>query len=66
MRVDVFACNEPEIEVDAETNRVLEQRMRTADEGLLVSAEEARKPGSATLNLLGLDEDIQVRWKHSS
>jgi hypothetical protein len=43
MRVDVFACNEPEIEVDAETNRVLEQRMRTADEGLLVSAEEARR-----------------------
>jgi predicted transcriptional regulator len=33
----------PEVEIDAETSRILEQRMRTADEGRLVSAEEARR-----------------------
>lgn len=41
--IDAFVCNEPEVEVDAETGRILEQRMRTADEGRLVSAEEARR-----------------------
>ena len=42
--IDAFICNEPEAEVDAETSRIIEQRMRTADEGRLVSAEEARRP----------------------
>jgi len=41
--IDAFVCNEPEVEVDAETSRILEQRTRTADEGRLVSAEEARQ-----------------------
>ena len=36
--IDAFVCNEPEVEVDAETSRILKQRMRTADEGRLVSA----------------------------
>jgi hypothetical protein len=40
--MDAFICNEPEVEVDAETSRVLEQRIRSADAGRLVSAEEAR------------------------
>jgi hypothetical protein len=41
--IDAFVCTEPEIEVDAETARTLERRVRTADEGRLVSAEEARR-----------------------
>jgi predicted transcriptional regulator len=40
---EAFVCSEPEVEVDAETSRVLDQRMRTADEGRLVSSEEARR-----------------------
>jgi hypothetical protein len=32
-----------EVEVDAEASRILEQRVKTADKGRLVSASEARR-----------------------
>jgi hypothetical protein len=41
--MDAFVCSEPEVEVDAETSRVLEQRMRTADEQRLSSPEAGRR-----------------------
>jgi hypothetical protein len=40
---DPFVCNEPAVETSAATSRILKQRMRTADQGRLVSAEKARK-----------------------
>jgi len=41
--VDPFVSREPEVEVDAETGRILKHRIRTAGEGHVVSAEEARQ-----------------------
>ncbi|HEV3197068.1 MAG TPA: hypothetical protein VGZ73_04150 [Bryobacteraceae bacterium] len=40
--VDPFVSSEPEVEIDTETSRILEQRTKTADQGRLVSPEEAR------------------------
>ena len=40
--VDPFVCSEP-VEISSRTNRILKQRMKTADEGRLVSAEKARQ-----------------------
>lgn len=41
--IDPFVCNEPEVEISPATSRVLKQRMKTADEGRLVSTEKARQ-----------------------
>ena len=41
--LDAFVCNETDVEVNDETSRILQQRVRTADEGPLVSADEARE-----------------------
>ena len=41
--IDPFVCTEPEIEISPAIGRILKQRMKTADEGRVVSAEEARK-----------------------
>ena len=40
--IDPFVSSEPAIEVSPGTSRILKERMKTADEGRLVSAEEAR------------------------
>jgi hypothetical protein len=42
-RVDPFVSNEREVEVDAATSRLLKQRIKTAEEGRLLSAKAARK-----------------------
>jgi hypothetical protein len=42
-RVDPFVSKEPEIEVDAATSRLLKHRVKTANEGRLVSAKAARQ-----------------------
>lgn len=41
--IDPIVSNEPEVEVDVATGRVLKQRMKTADQDRLVSAREARQ-----------------------
>ena len=41
-RVDPFVSTD-EVEVASETNRILKQRVKTAGEGRLVSAEDARQ-----------------------
>ena len=41
--IDPFVSAEPEVEVDAETSRILQERIKTADEGHLVSSEDARE-----------------------
>jgi predicted transcriptional regulator len=41
--IDPFVSSEAPVEVSSATSRILKQRMKTADEGRLVSAEEARK-----------------------
>ncbi|MBZ5618678.1 MAG: hypothetical protein LAQ69_08150 [Acidobacteriia bacterium] len=41
--IDPFVCNEPATEISPATSRILKQRMKTADEGRLVSAEKARQ-----------------------
>jgi hypothetical protein len=40
---DPFICNGPAVQVSPATNRLLKQRMKTADDGRLVSAEKARE-----------------------
>jgi hypothetical protein len=40
--IDPFVCDEPEVEIGPATSRILKQRAKTADEGRLVSAEQAR------------------------
>jgi predicted transcriptional regulator len=39
--MDSFVCNEPAVEISQATSRLIKQRMKTADEGRLVSAEKA-------------------------
>jgi hypothetical protein len=41
--IDPFVCNGPPVEISPATRRILKQRIKTADEGRLVSAEEARR-----------------------
>jgi hypothetical protein len=41
--IDPFFCNELEVEISPATSRILKQRMKTADEGRVVSAETARQ-----------------------
>jgi predicted transcriptional regulator len=43
LQIDPFVSTEPEVELDSETWRILHERMASADEGRLVSAEEARE-----------------------
>jgi len=40
--IDLFICSEP-VEISPATSRILKRRMKTADEGRLVSAQEARR-----------------------
>jgi len=40
--IDPFVCSEP-VEISPATSRILKQRMKTADEGRLVSGEKARQ-----------------------
>jgi hypothetical protein len=42
-KVDPFVSTEPEIELDPETRRILDERIKSADAGHLVSAEQARQ-----------------------
>ena len=41
--LDPFISTEPAVELDAETNRILAERIQSADQGRLVSAEVARQ-----------------------
>ena len=41
--IDPFVCNDPAIEISPATSRLLKERMKTADEGRLVSGEKARQ-----------------------
>jgi hypothetical protein len=41
--IDPFVCSEPAVEITSATNSILSDRIRTADEGRLVSPVEARK-----------------------
>ena len=41
--IDPFVCDAPEVEKDSATSRTLKQRMKTADQGRLIPAEEARQ-----------------------
>jgi hypothetical protein len=41
--IDPFVCSEPAVEITPATSRVLKQRIKTANEGRLVSAEKARQ-----------------------
>ena len=41
--IDPFVCDKPEVAISPATSRILEQRIKTADEGHLVPAEEARQ-----------------------
>jgi hypothetical protein len=42
-RVNPFVSDEPEVEVDPATSRILEERAKTADQGRLVPAKAARQ-----------------------
>jgi hypothetical protein len=41
--IDAFVSNEPAVKISPATSRLLKQRMKTADEGRLVSGEKARQ-----------------------
>jgi hypothetical protein len=41
--IDPIVCDEPAVEISPATSRILKQRMKTADEGRLVSVEKARQ-----------------------
>jgi hypothetical protein len=41
--LDPLVCDEPEVEISPVTIRTLKQRAKTADEGRLVSARQARQ-----------------------
>jgi len=49
--IDPFVCDEPEVEISLETSRILEQRLKTAHEDYLVSAEEVRLRSTPMNNL---------------
>ena len=38
-----FVCDEPEVEIAPASSRILKQRIKTADEGRLVPASQARR-----------------------
>jgi hypothetical protein len=42
-KIDPFVSTEPEVELERETSRILDERIKSADAGRLVSAEEARQ-----------------------
>ena len=41
--IDPFVCNEPEVAISPATSRILKKRMKSADEGRVVPADEARQ-----------------------
>ena len=41
--VDPFVCDKPTVEISPDTSRILTERMKSADEGRLVSAAKARE-----------------------
>lgn len=41
--IDPFVSTEPEVELDTERLRIVEERIKSADAGRLVSADEARE-----------------------
>jgi len=41
--IDPFICSEPAVEISQATSRILKDRMKTAGQGRLVSAEKARQ-----------------------
>jgi hypothetical protein len=41
--IDPFVCNDPVVEIGSATSRILKERMKTAGQGRLVSAERARQ-----------------------
>ena len=41
--VDLFVSAEPDVEVSAETHRILDERIQSASEGRLIPAAAARK-----------------------
>ena len=43
VEIDPFVSTEPEVELDAETARVIEDRIKSADAGRVVTADEARR-----------------------
>jgi hypothetical protein len=43
IKIDPFVSTEPEVAIDSETRQLLRDRMKSADRGCLVSAEEARQ-----------------------
>jgi hypothetical protein len=43
LQIDPFVSTEPAVELDSETRRILEERVKSADQGRLVSADEARE-----------------------
>ena len=43
LKIDPFVSTEPGVELDDETRRILEERIKCADEGRLIPAAEARK-----------------------
>jgi hypothetical protein len=42
-KIDRFVSTEPQVELGPETSRILEERIKSADAGHLVLAEEARQ-----------------------
>ena len=40
---DPFVCDEPAVQISAATSSILKQRIKSAEEGRLVSAQDARK-----------------------
>jgi len=41
--IDPFICSGPAVEISPATSRILKERMKTTDQGRLVSAEKARQ-----------------------
>jgi hypothetical protein len=41
--VDPLVCSKPAVEISPATSRILKQRIKSADEGRLVSPEKARQ-----------------------
>jgi len=41
--IDPFVSSEPSVEIDAATTRVLQERIESANQGSVVSTEEARQ-----------------------
>src|SRR6266446_1266988 len=64
--IDPFVCNKPAVEVTLATSRILKQRMKTADEGRLVTAEKARQQIRQWLSRSSTTKTHLAVWKKSS